>query len=228
MHKQKTSESKTFKTANKANKTLQNPSILRLLFSNKQMKLSCCCKKIAQESNWKIKHLPENPAETSTKDIRKLLNKEASAALKANRPKLCIRLINCYFQHYSTNLHAVLIKAEANYSLGKYSQALDSLKKFSAHPKSNYHSKAINLYKKIIAEQAVDHCKETSPEDSINYYARELLAMNIKPTYSKILNEILEKLHPPINLSSRSKLRNYELKSIYYGQLLLIYEEIYT
>ena len=157
--------------------------------------------------------------------MRPLLNKEASAALKAKKPKLCIRLINAYFSHYSNNLQAELLKAEANYSLNKKDEALAGLKNLSSQKNSKYHNKAAALCKKIIADKATDLLKNKSPEDAISFYANELLKLEITPTYNENLREILLKVESPIELSVYTELQQHELNLRFSSQLMTIFEK---
>ena len=183
------------------------------------------CKDIAEESNWELQFLLEEATEKGEKWIRPTLNKEALCALQANKPKLCIRLINTYFCHYSNNLHANLIKAQANHSLQKNQEALKSLKILVAQKESKYYSKASELCKSIIAEEASKTFQSTSPDNAIQHYIVELLKLRIPPTYHVQLDGILEKVDSTIELSTYSELRRHELHLRFNTQLLHFFEE---
>ena len=183
------------------------------------------CKEIAENSNWKLELLRQKPSEKGEQGIRPLLNKEASAAFKAKKPKLCIRLINAYFSHFSNNLQAELLKAEANYSLNKKDEALAGLKNLSSQKNSKYHNKAAALCKKIIADNATELLRDKSPEDAISFYANELLKLEITPTYNENLREILQKIESPIELSAYTELQQHELNLRFSNQLMTIFEK---
>jgi len=195
------------------------------LTASKSDRLLGQCKEIAENSNWKLESLPEKPPEKGEQGIRPLLNKEASAAFKAKKPKLCIRFINAYFSHYSNNLQAELLKAEANYSLNKKAEALAGLKNLTRQKNSKYHSKSLDLFKKIIADKATELLKNKSPEDAISFYANELLKLEITPTYNENLREILLKLESPIELSANTELQQHELNLRFSSQLISILEK---
>ena len=212
-------------TKKKAAKQPTPISFLRSLTTNKSEKIISLCKDIAEESNWKLRFLPEEAPKKGEKWIRPILNKEAISALQANKPKLCIRLINAYFCHYSNNLHANLIKAQANHSLQKNQEALKSLKILAAQQESKYYSKASELCKAIIAEEASKTSQSTSPENAVKHYIVELLKLRIPPTYHIKLDEILEKIESTIELSTYPRLKRYELNLRFNTQLLHFFEE---
>ena len=226
MSKNKTPGKSSIK--NKRRKNTRPNSLFTFLSSLKATKsdrLLSQCKEIADNSNWKLKSLLEKPPEEGEQGIRPLLNKEASAAFKANKPKLCIRLINAYFSHYSNNLQAELLKAEANYSLNKKDEALTGLKKLSSQKKSKYRNKASTLSKKIIADKATELLKNKSPEDAIVFYAKELLSLGITPTYNENLREILQQIESPIEISAYTELQQHELNLRFSNQLITILEK---
>ena len=213
---------------NKRRKNTRPNSLFTFLSSLKATKsdrLLSQCKEIADNSNWKLESLLEKPSEEGEQGIRPLLNKEASAAFKANKPKLCIRLINAYFSHYSNNLQAELLKAEANYSLNKKDEALTGLKKLSSQKKSKYRNKASTLSKKIIADKATELLKNKSPEDAIVFYAKKLLSLGITPTYNENLREILQQIESPIEISAYTELQRHELNLRFSNQLITILEK---
>ena len=193
--------------------------------TTKSDRLLSQCREIAENSNWKLESLLKKPSEKGEQGIRPLFNKEASAALKAKKPKLCIRLINAYFSHYSNNLQAELLKAEANYSLNKKDEALAGLKNLISQQNSKYHNKASVLRNKIIADKATELLKNKSPEDAISFYANELLALGITPTYNENLREILEKTDSLIELSAYAELQEHELNLRFSSQLIAILEK---
>ena len=213
------------KTKKKAAKQPTPISFLRSLTTNKSKKIISLCKDIAEDSNWELRFLLEEAPKKSEKWIRPILNKEALCALQSNKPKLCIRLINAYFCHYSNNSHANLIKAQANYSLQKNQEALKSLKILAAQQESKYYSKASELCKVIIAEEASKISQDTSPENAVKHYIVELLKLRIPPTYHVQLDGILEKVDSTIELSTYSELRRHELHLRFNTQLLHFFEE---
>ena len=225
MPKNKTQNKSSAK--NKRTNTKPNSlfTFLSSLTTTKSDRLLSQCKEIAGNSNWKLESLLEKPSEDEEQGIRRLLNKEASAALKAKKPKLCIRLINAYFSHYSNNLQAELLKAEANYSLNKEDEALRILKNIFIKKNSKFYDKASNLRKKIIANKATKLLKDKSPEDAISFYVDELLALKITPTFNENLREILQKIESPIELSTYTELQQHELNLRFSSQLMTILEK---
>ena len=121
----------------------------------KNKKIVSLCNKIAQESNWILHHIPKKPPSKGEEGIRPKINKEALSALKSNKPKLCIRLINTYFKYYSNNLHGQLIKAEASHALHKNDEALKSLKKILAKKNNKFQDKALKLFKSIFSDESL-------------------------------------------------------------------------
>ena len=200
-------------------------TFLSPLATTKNDRLLSQCKEIADDSNWQFESLFKKPLGEGEKGIRQLLNKEASAAFRAKKPRLCIRFINAYFSHYSNNLQAELLKAEANYSLCKKDEALAGLKNLSNLKNSKYHSKASTLCKKIIAEKATELLKNKSPEDAISFYANELLTLGITPTYNENLREILQKIDAPVEISEYAELQQHELNLRFNSQLMAILEK---
>ena len=225
MPKNKTPNKPSIKNKRKNTKPNSLFTFLSSFTTTKSDRLLSQCKEIAENSNWKLESLLKKPSEKGEQGIRPLLNKEASAAFKAKKPKLCIRLINAYFSHYSNNLQAELLKAEANYSLNKKDEALTGLKNLSSLKNSKYHSKASTLCKKIIAEKATELLKNKSPEDAISFYVNELLALGITPTYNENLREILQKIEATIELSEYAELQHHELNLRYNSQLMTILEK---
>ena len=200
-------------------------SFLRGLTQSKPTKLIQHCKRITEESNWKLKHLHKTESINDNKIVRQLINREALAALKAKRPRLSIRLVDAYFDYYTENLQADLIKAQANVSLGKSKEALNGLKKFSYHKTSKLYSKACRLSRKIIADRAQRIATESSPQKAITYYFEELLKLKINPKYHDDLKPLLKKLESPIELSSSPDLRQHELKLRFNIQLTAFIEQ---
>ena len=225
MPKNKTPNKPSIKNKRKNTKPNSLFTFLSSFTTAKSDRLLSQCKEIAENSNWELESLLKKPSEKGEQGIRPLLNKEASAALKAKKPKLCIRLINAYFSHYSNNLQAELLKAEANYSLNKKDEALAGLKSLSSQKNSKYHSKAAALCKKIIADRATELLKNKSPEDAISFYVNELLRLGITPAYSENLREILEKTDSPIELSTYTELQEHELNLRFSSQLIAILEK---
>jgi len=225
MPKNKNPNEPSVKNKRKNTKSNSLFTLLSYFTTTKSDKLLSQCKEIAENSNWKLESLLKKPSEKGEQGIRPLLNKEASAAFKAKKPKLCIRLINAYFSHYSNNLQAELLKAEANYSLNKKDEALAGLKNLSSQKNSKYHNKAAALCKKIIADKATELLKNKSPEDAISFYANELLKLEITPTYNENLREILQKIESPIELSAYTELQQHELNLRFSSQLMTIFEK---
>ena len=195
-------------------------SFLRGLTRSKPAKLIERCKRISEDSNWKPKHLHKTGTIKGKKAVRQLINKEAMAALRAKKPRLSIRLVNAYFAYYSDNLQADLIKAQANDSLGKSMEALNSLETFSKHKTSNLYPKACRLSRKIIAEQAKKIATESSPEQAITHYLEALYQLKVNPEHNKRLDAILEKLEFSPELSSYPELRQHELKLRFNSKLI--------
>ena len=166
---------------------------------------------IAKESDWSLQHIPKKPPSKGEKGIRPIVNKEALSALKSNKPKLCIRLINTYFRFYSNNLHGQLIKAEANHSLHKNNEALKNLKKVLAKKSDKFQTKACDLCKSIFAEEASKLGKTIPPAQAIEYYFNQLVKINIAPTYDKGLNNILEKIDPVNERTIAPELQEHNL-----------------
>ena len=187
-------------------------SLLRGLSKSKPAKLIQRCKQIAQDSDWELKHLCKTETIKDNKTIRKLINEEAIAALNAKKPRLSIRLLNAYFDYYSDNLHAHLIKAQANDSLGKNEDALNGLKTFSNHKTSKLYPKACQLSREIIIKRTKAISLKSSPEQAITHYFEEFYKLKINPEYNKFLDIILGKLDLSTQLSSYPELRQHELK----------------
>ena len=225
MPKHKTPSKSSAKNKRKNRKPNSLFTFLSSLATTKNERLLSQCKEIADDSNWQFESLFKKPLGEGEKGIRQLLNKEASAALRAKKPRLCIRFINAYFSHYSDNLQAELLKAEANYSLSKKDEALAGLKNLSNLKNSKYHSKASTLCKKIIAEKATELLKNKSPEDAISFYANELLTLGITPTYNENLREILQKIEAPVEISEYAELQQHELNLRFNSQLMAILEK---
>ena len=200
-------------------------SFLRGLTQSKPAKLIQRCKRITKESNWKLKHLRKTETIKDDKTVRQLINKEAMAALRAKKPRLCIRLIDAYFAYYSDNLQADLIKAQANDSLGKSEEALNGLRTFSSHRTSKLYPKACRLSRKIIAEQAKKIATESSPEQAITHYLEELYQLKVNPEHNKRLDTILERLESSSELSSYPELRQHELKLRFNSKLTAFLEQ---
>ena len=225
MTKQTTTNKPSGKNKRRRESTLTPLSLFQSLTRSKTEKLLLKCKQIANDSNWKLESLTNKPSEKGEKGIRPLLNKEALAALKSGRPKLCIRLINAYFSHYSSNLHAELLKAEANYFLNKKEEALKGLNTFSTQKDNKFYQKASTLFQKIIADKSNAICKNANPEEAIKYYISELSASNFDPTYHEDLGEILSKLEPMDKLSAYPELQKHELRLRFETQLINILEK---
>ena len=216
--------------ASRQNKTTKSKrptplSLLRKLTRSKAAKLIQHCKRIAKDSNWKLKHLCKNETVKDEKTIRKLLNKEAIAALQAKKPRLSIRLVNAYFDYYPDNLHAELIKAQANDSLGKNEEALNGLKTFSNHKSSRQYTTACNLSRRIITKQAKEISLKSPPEQAITHYFEELYKLKINPEYNERLDAILGKLDFSTQLSSYPELRQHELKLRFNSKLIAFLEQ---
>ena len=222
--------SKSADKASRQNKTIKSKrptplSLLRRLTRSKPEKLIQSCKRIAKDSGWKLKYLRETETIKDNKTIRKLINEEAIAALHANKPRLSIRLANAYFEYYSDNLHADLIKAQANDSLGKNEEALNGLKTFSNHKTSKLYPKACDLIRVIIAKQAKEISLNSSPDQAIKHFFEELYKLRINPEYNKHLDTILGKLNFSTQLSPYPELRQYELKLRFNSNLTSFLEQ---
>ena len=198
---------------------------LRGLTRSKSTKLIQRCKRITKESNWKLKHLRKTETIKDNKTVRQLIIKEALAALRAKKPRLCIRLVDAYFAYYSDNLQADLIKAQANDSLGKSEEALSGLRTFSSHRTSKLYPKACRLSRKIIAGQAKKIATVSSPEQAITHYFEELYKLKINPEHNNRLDTILEKLDFSPQLSSYPELRQHELKLRFNSKLTSFLEQ---
>ena len=209
MPKKKSSTPKKHRTRPEQLNTFLS-AFLRLSIG-KNKKIVSLCQKIAKESNWKLQHMPKKSPSKGEEGIRRIINKEALSALKANKPKLCIRLINAYFRYYSNNLHGQLIKAEASHALHRNDEALKSLKKILTKKNNKFRSKAFNLCKSIFAEEASELEKTTSPSQAIEHYFNQLVKINIAPTYDKGLNNILEKIDPANEQTMPLELQEHNL-----------------
>ena len=197
---------------------------LRLSVS-KNKKIVTLCKKISRESNWKLQYIPQKPPNKGEKGIRPAVNKEALAALKSNKPNLCIRLIDAYFNFYSKNLHGHLIKAQASYSLNKNNEALHSLKKVLNKKNEKYQAEAVKLCKSIFAMEASELQQTISPKQAIEHYINELYKLNITPTYSTGINDILEKISPPGEQEAPPELREHYLNLKFNRELISFFGE---
>ena len=163
----------------------------------KNKKIISLCKKIAEESNWRLQHMHKKPGK-GEKGIRPIINKEALSALKSNKPRLCIRIIDTYFKYYSNNLRGRLIKAEASHALHRNDEALKSLKIILAKKNDKFQDKSLSLFKSILAEEAseLELEKAISPKQAIEHYFNQLVKLKIAPTYNEGLNDILAKIAP--------------------------------
>ena len=168
------------------------------LSTGKNKKIASLCEKIAEESNWKLQHMSKKSPGEGEEGIRPIINKEALSALKSNKPRLCIRLIDIYFKYYSNNLHGQLIKAEASHALHRNDEALKSLKRILAKKNNKFQDKAFSLCKSIFAEEAseLELEKAIPPKQAIEHYFNQLVKLKIAPTYNEGLNNILEKIAP--------------------------------
>ena len=140
-----------------------------------------------------------------------MINKEALYALKSNKPRLCIRLIDTYFRYYSNNLHGLLIRAEASHALHKNDEALKSLKKILTKKNNKYQAKASRLCKSIFTEQATELGNTISATKAIEHYFDQLVRLNITPTYNEGLNDILEKIAPTNEQETIPELQEHQL-----------------
>ena len=155
--------------------------------------------------------MPKKPPGKGEKGIRPMINKEALSALKSNKPRLCIRLIDTYFRYYSNNLHGLLIRAEASHALHKNDEALKSLKKILTEKNNKYQVKAFRLCKSIFAEQATELGNTISATKAIEHYFDQLVRLNITPTYNEGLNDILEKIAPTNEQETLPELQEHQL-----------------
>ena len=196
MQKGKSSMPKKLRKTSGQQNTLLS-TFLRLS-TGKNKKIASLCEKIAEESNWKLQHMPKNSPGKGEKGIRPIINKEALSALKSKKPRLCIRLIDTYFRYYSNNLHGHLIKAEASHTLHRNDEALKSLKRILAKKNNKFQDKALSLFKSIFAEEAseLELEKAISPKQAIEHYFNQLVKLKIAPTYNDDLKDILEKIAP--------------------------------
>ena len=200
-------------------------SIFLPLSIRKNKKIVSLCKEIAKESDWSLQHIPKKPPGKGEKGIRPIINKEALSALKSNKPKLCIRLINTYFRFYSNNTHGHLIKAEASHSLHKNNEALKSLKNILAQKNDKFQAEAFNLCKKIYACEASELEKTVPPKQAIEHYFNELVKIGITPTYNKGLNIILGKTSPAIEQEMHPELREHYLTLKFNRELVHFFEK---
>ena len=177
----------------------------------KNKKIISLCKKIAEESNWRLQHMHKKPGK-GEKGIRPIINKEALSALKSKKPRLCIRLIDTYFRYYSNNLHGQLIKAEASHVLHRNDEALKSLKRILAKKNNKFQDKAFSLFKLILAEEAseLELEKAIPPKQAIEHYFNQLIKLKIAPTYNEGLKDILEKI-TPTEEEATPELQEYKL-----------------
>ena len=209
-------------------KTEKQNSLLSMLLPlsiRKNKKIVSLCEEIAKESNWNLQHMPKKAPSRGEKGIRPIVNKEALSALKSNKPKLCIRLINAYFRFYSNNLHGQLIKAEASHSLHKNNEALKSLKKVLAKKNNKFQAKASDLCKLIFAEEASELEKTIPPKQAIAHYFNELVKLDIAPTYSESLNSILEKFPSTGEQETLPELREHYLNLKFNRELVEFFEK---
>lgn len=200
-------------------------SIFLPLSTRKNKKIVSLCEEIAKESDWSLQHIPKKPPRKGEKGIRPIVNKEALSALKSNKPKLCIRLINAYLKFYSNNLHGQLIKAEASHSLHKNNEALKSLKKVLAKKNDKFQTKARDLCKSILAEEASELGKTIPPKQAVAHYFNELVKLKITPTYNTGLNDILEKISTPSEQEMPPELRKHYLNLKFNGELVHFFEK---
>ena len=196
MPKKKSSTPKKLREKSEQQNTLL-PALFRLSI-RKNKKIASLCKKIAEESNWKLQHMPKKSPGEGEKVIRPIINKEALSALKSKKPRLCIRLIDTYFRYYSNNLHGHLIKAEASHTLHRNDEAVKSLKRILTKKNNKFQDQALSLFKSIFAEEAseLELEKAISPKQAIEHYFNQLVKLKITPTYNKGLNNILKKIAP--------------------------------
>lgn len=200
-------------------------SIFLPLSIRKNKKIVSLCNEIAKDSNWNLQHIPKKPPSKGEKGIRPTVNKEALSALKSNKPKLCIRLINAYFKFYSNNLHGLLIKAEANHSLNKNNEALKSLKTILAQKDSKFKAKASSLCKTIFAKEALNLHKTSPARQAIEYYFNELVKLNITPKYNEGLNEILDKISSSDEQATPPELRQHYLILKFNTEVAFLFEK---
>ena len=195
MPKKKSSTPKKLREKPEQQNTLLS-TFLRLSIG-KNKKIISLCKKIAEESNWRLQHMHKKPGK-GEKGIRPIINKEALSALKSKKPRLCIRLIDTYFRYYSNNLHGQLIKAKASHVLHRNDEALESLKRILAKKNDKFQDKSLSLFKSILAEEAseLELEKAISPKQAIEHYFNQLVKLKIAPTYNEGLNDILAKIAP--------------------------------
>ena len=191
----------------------------------KNKKISSLCQKIAKESNWKLQYIPKKSPGKGEKGMRPLINKEALSALKSNKPRLCIRIIDTYFKYYSNNLHGRLIRAEASRALHRNDDALKSLKKILTKKNNKFHAKAVQLCKSIFAEKASELEKTISPTQAIEYYFNHLIKLNIAPTYDKGLNKILENIGPANEQAILPELQEHNLILKFNKEVVHLFEK---
>jgi hypothetical protein len=225
MPKEESSASKKIRKKSEQQNTFLS-AFLRLSIG-KNKKIALLCQKIAKESNWKLQHMSKKSPGKGEKGIRATINKEALSALKSNKPRLCIRIIDTYFKYYSNNLHGRLIKAEASHALHRNNDALKSLKKILTKKNNKFQDKSLRLCKSIFAEEAseLEHKKIISPTQAIEYYFNHLIKLNIVPTYDKGLNEILEKINPVDEEVTLPELQEHNLILKFNTEVVRLFEK---
>ena len=169
--------------------------------------------------------MPKKSPGVGEEEIRPIINKEALSALKSNKPRLCIRLIDTYFKYYSNNLHGQLIKAEAYCALRKNDEAMKSLKKIITKKNNKYQPKAFKLCKSIFAEEASELEKTIPPEQAFEHYFSQLVKLNIAPTYHEGLNNILEKISPTSEQEILPELQEHFLILKFNIEAIRLYEK---
>ena len=201
-------------------KTLQNFESDRKQFARRKVgHVLSHFKSIATDQSWALRHLPQEPGKGGDKEMQKLGNEEAKAALNANQPQLCIEFIEAMLMYYPNNQQSQIIKALAEIKLGRDKQAIEVLKQM-APGDGKFALKARALLGEIWLKTALQTDVKKSPEKAIDFFISQHLKTSIMPEYTPQLDDVLTQLNPSKELHPDPELRRNQLKLRFNGKLI--------
>ena len=180
-------------------------------------------KSIATDQKWTLRHLPQKPGERGDKEMQKLGNEEAKAALNANHPELGLELMDAMLLYYPQNQMSQIIKAQAGIELGQNRQAIEILKPIAAGDRK-FARTARALLSEIWIKTALQADRKESPQKAIHFFISQHLNAGINPEYTPQLDDVLMQLNPSDELYPDPELRQHQLNLRFNGQLIELLE----
>ena len=126
--------------------------------------------------------------------IKSLIYEEAEKTLKPF-PQASLAIINSILGYFPNDGASLQLQGEALNALGRFSEAIQTLKGLAHSNNQKIAQKACLSISTILTQKAIETSKHKSPEETLTFFIKEHLKLNITPNLTPGMEEVLKHTH---------------------------------